>query len=98
MATIIHEYLPNDKDEYSGICCMCGFPLTKYHIAADFTGTCINYAEHQTMPFSFCVCADCLEKMVVYTNGGPDEAYRRVYVDVAMTYNATKEYNESTEE
>jgi hypothetical protein len=103
MPSPITEYLPDPRDEYTGVCAFCGFPLTKYQIAADLSGTCVNYNDHETVPFSFCMCSDCLCRMQEYVNNGPDEAYRRVYVEAVLTkkkIQGCEEYTptESTEE
>jgi hypothetical protein len=96
MAAPICDFLPDNRDDFTGVCALCGFPLTKYQIAADFSGTMINYDEHCTIPCSFCFCTECLGRMMEYVNSGPDEAYRRVYVASVLTRQALEEY--STEE
>ena len=96
------EYLPDPRDEYIGVCAFCGFPLTKYQITADLTGTLVNYDEHETVAFSFCLCTDCFLRMTEFVNGGPDAAYHRCYINAVLTHQAmnNEEYipTESTEE
>ena len=84
----ITDYLPDDRDDFTAACGLCGFPLTKHQICADFSGHIVNYIEHVTVPCSFCLCSDCLHRLVEFTNGGPDEAYRRVYVSAILTRQA----------
>jgi hypothetical protein len=94
MATPVSDYLPDDRDTYEGVCMRCGWPLTKYQIAADFSGTCVNYIDHSCVPFSACVCADCMVAITECVNGGPIEAYRKIYVASVLTRQAYDEVEE----
>jgi hypothetical protein len=103
---VVDDFLDEDRDLYIASCALCGFPLTKYQIAVDFSGTAFVYVEHQTIPCSFCLCDECWIKAQEFTNGGPDEAYRRIYALSVITRQRELEIkersipsgNESTEE
>lgn len=94
MATPVTDYLPDERDDYVACCGLCGFPLTKYQVTADFSGHIVNYEDHVTVPCSFCLCSGCLAKLVEFTNGGPIEAYRRTYVAAVLTRQAYDEVDE----
>ena len=94
MVTPVSDYLPDPRDDFTACCGMCGFPLTKYQISGDFSGHIVNYDEHVTVPCSFALCSECLTKLIEYTNGGPDEAYRRTYVAAILTRQAYDEVDE----
>ena len=90
------DYLPDDRENFTAVCGFCGFPLTKYHISVDFAGQYISYDDHETGPFSFCLCKDCFEKLKEIVNGGVDGAYHRVYIESVLTQRALQKLEEPT--
>ncbi len=92
----VEDYLPDPRDDYVAVCGLCGFPLTTVQIAADFSGHLVNYIDHVTVPCSFCFCHGCISKLVENTNGGVDEAYRKLYVHAVLTRQRLKEMEDES--
>ena len=96
MGLIAGEF--GDPDgEYTGVCCMCGHPLTPTQIAADFQGKIFDYIKHDQGECRVCFCCECYIKLQEFTNGGPEAAVQRLNLSISLTRQAENGYPTSTE-
>ena len=73
------------EEVYVSVCSVCGHPLTQEMLAGETRKTdLINYVDRCIGSITLVFCAECLEKIDQYSNGGVAEAVKRLKQDREM--------------